>query len=98
MDTEAHKVYSFNYLETIIQDTPVQVQATPFCVKPYYTIKFLFIMVYSNDISEMDQLGYLGLCVSLKAITLEGNPLATRLLEETVFCKVQITPSVYIYN
>ena len=38
----------------------------------------------SNNISEVDQLGYLALCTSLMSLTLEGNPLSITLAETKV--------------
>ena len=36
----------------------------------------------SNNLNEVDQLGYLALCQSLRSLTLEGNPLCTQLAGE----------------
>ena len=36
----------------------------------------------SNNLEEMDQLGYLALCQNLRSLTLEGNPLCAALAEE----------------
>ena len=38
----------------------------------------------SNNLSELDQLGYLSLCSSLISLNLEGNPLCTLLAEREV--------------
>ena len=45
------------------------------------SIEFLYP---SNDLSDMDQVGYLSLCSALSVLTLEGNPLCTLLAEQQV--------------
>ena len=39
-----------------------------------------------NEVSDLDQLGYLGLCPALSSLTLEGNPLTTTLAQEVCVC------------
>lgn len=40
--------------------------------------------ICSNQVSEVDQLGYLGLCGELSSLTLAGNPLAQHIADQQV--------------
>ena len=41
-----------------------------------------------NEVSDLDQLGYLGLCPTLSSLTLEGNPITATLAQEEVCVSV----------
>jgi Leucine-rich repeat (LRR) protein len=50
----------------------------------YKEVILIFPPLASNNLSELDQIGYLCLCPSLVSVTLDGNPICTLLAEKEV--------------
>ncbi len=47
-------------------------------------LNIVIFLLYSNELGDLDQLGYLSLCPALSVLTLEGNPLCSLLAQQQV--------------
>ena len=83
--TDVSLITMLSYLEVLDLERWVNVVHTHTTNKSAHeNLQFYTFLSISNNLSELDQLGYLSLCSSLISLNLEGNPLCTLLAEREV--------------